>query len=297
MAIMPSTRPTLPDHFIVLVDKSNYEEVQNELIMLGYRWRMKAPPGKGTPETRSSKKVRHGPHAGINCYSRDYGKHLWMARVLSGSRIDVIQKRDGASILTAMEFLAKVREARGSLVNIDLETIEQRFIASPFFEEQSRFIMSMPRQMGKTNAIFNWRNPMTKKQRPWRFESRHAADIDFIKIASDLSSANPVALVRDINAKKDDQVWLVVHYKPLLKARLIDEQLGYDPAGRGIAREVISAVMDRGYPTRDHQAFVVRVSLGETKEIVTSLKDLKRLAWPKGEDKKVRTIEVTMPKV
>lgn len=294
---MAVPKAMLPERFIVLVDKGTYEEVQNELIMLGYRWRMKAPPGKGTAETRSSKMIRHGQHVGINCYAMDYGKDLWMARVLSGSRVDIIQKREGSRVLTALEFLTTVRRQRDPLVNIDLETIQQRFIASPFFEEQSRFIMSMPRQMGKTNAIFNWRNPMTKKQRPWRFESRHAADIDFIKIAADLSSANPVALVRDINAEKDDQVWLVVHYKPLLKARLIDEQLGYDPAGRGIAREVISAVMDRGYPTRDHQAFVVRVPLGETKEIVTSLKDLKKLAWPAGEDKKVRTIEVTMPKV
>lgn len=272
---------TLPDRFIVLVDRSSYEEVQNELLRIGYRWRMRAPRGKGSPETRSSKMIRHSQHAGINCYTHESpctDNHLWMVRVLSGSRIDIIQQREGAQILTALEFL--------SLAQSKIFTA----VGGPF-------VLDEYSAQKKPEATFNWRNPMTKKQRSWRFNSRHAGDIDFIKIAADLSYANPVALVRDIYAKKDDQVWLVVHYKPILKARLIDERKDYDAGGRMIARSFLQAVVDRGYPTRDHQATVVRVSLGETKSIIVDLQDLKKLPWPAGEDKKARTIEVSMPKV
>lgn len=269
----------LPMKFIVFVDKEHYLAIQKALLGLGYRWAMKAPPGKGTEESRADDKPRLGPHHAIDCFIRD-GKKL-MARVLYRSSVDrIIKKEDKYELFTAKEFLGIVHGTNPVFVGIDPAAPGSD--KTVFFDEESNF---------------NWSKDMGNKRKPWSFLSRHAGDIDFVKIAADLSYAKPIALVRPTDAKVGTQVWLVLHYKLLLKAQLIKEQV------KGLFDEPRFAVKDltdcysRGFPTRDGVATVVRMNLEETGGIIKAAKLVKLLPWPTGDDKRSCRIEVTTPEV
>lgn len=290
---MAIPRVTLPNHFVVLVDDHSTEEVQKTLLMLGFRWTLVAPPGKGSPETRSATSVRKGPHIAIRCqtFSNDRRK---MTRIVARSRLRELGEK-GVAAMGSRRFLELLRQQWNPLANTDIAgSLCYSMTPTLFLGEQSSFVM----KTRKNDAIFNWRNPMVKtRTQTWKFESRHAADIDFIKIAADLSYAHPFALVKPAGAKGTDEVWLVCNYKLLLKARLIDEQPGLLPDVRIGVRHLLSLVQ-RGYPVRNGSGdYVTRVSLDEVSTFVESAGEVKALPWPAGDDKKTRTIEVTTLKV
>lgn len=137
----------------------------------------------------------------------------------------------------------------------------------------------------------HWRSNI-KKQKGWRFRSRHAADIDFVKIAEDLTTKNPVALVRAEDAGPDDQVWLVVHYKIVMKADIMGMSLLH--CGHVMKQHPLGT---NAHPTRNHIAWVVRMPLKDTKKVVEAIRDMKRWPWPRDEDNIKRTIVVTTPEI
>jgi hypothetical protein len=290
MAMQQTRLSCLPRRFIVRVDQDTYEEVQSELLQLGYRWRLCAPPGKGTSSSRSDCRIRRAPHVAINCYVHLNGKP-YMARVIRENRVESIARNENCDVLTSEEFLYQVRKTRGSFPpppHMSMATIKDFFATNPpiHFGIDPVTIQTGTIEMRKKRTV----------KRIWSFESRHAGDIDFVKILEDLSYTKPIALVRPSRAKADDEVWLVVHYKLHLKARLIDQQRGLDPDIRRQVRELLSIDVG-GYPVRSNLGYVKRMPLKDTSEVVRAARLVKGLPWPDDEDKAVRTIEVSTPEV
>jgi hypothetical protein len=132
-------------------------------------------------------------------------------------------------------------------------------------------------------------------ERGWSFASRHAGDIDFITIAGDLTTKHPVALVRRGEAGPDDEVWVVVHYKLVLKSKLLDIDLLEGATNTRDERKDPARIED--YPSRDMRARVYRLPLRYTKALIEAVRMVKRMPWPNNEDKLACTVHVTRPEV
>jgi len=65
-------------------------------------------------------------------------------------------------------------------------------------------------------------SPNEKEWKNYKFDSLNESDIDFYKIAEDISKANPVALV-DVNGNNKHNVFAVVHYSIPEKAQKVDK--------------------------------------------------------------------------
>lgn len=277
----------LPCRFFVHVNNAaEAEQVQRAMIALGYEWAL------SRKELGPRLKVPHIAVAGWT--RRDSDGHGTLRMRVIRDQTAVHGLRHNKYTEMGMPTFMQLARLSGYQTAEEIAAEAEKFSGSKGIMVDIGMAPSFTKFFDPETL-----NMVTKRKvrrNGWKFESRHAGDIDFISIYNDLSTKNPVALVRGDEAGPDDEVWLVVHYKILLKAGLLKMDLLEGAQNAAQERNDDKAVL-QDYPLRNMLGRVYRLPLRYTKHVIEAVRMVKHAPWPQDADKVNRKIVVTTPEV